>query len=66
MTNYSSGHDAEKVAAKHLAEHGYKIVELNWRHARAEIDIVATPKSKRYFQKQPIIFFEVKYRQSAP
>jgi putative endonuclease len=63
MTNYQSGHDAERVAAKYLEKHGYTIVALNWRHARAEIDIVAQ-KRPRLRANGPIVFFEVKYRKS--
>lgn len=64
MTNYSAGHDAEKVAAKYLETHGYKIVALNWKHARAEIDIVA---EKKHYVKahRYLVFFEVKYRRTS-
>lgn len=58
MTNYAHGHDAEKVAADYLKKQGYKILALNWRRPRAEIDIIAR---KKY---GPLTFFEVKYRQS--
>lgn len=59
MTNYAVGHHAEEVAAEYLRKQGYKILELNWRRPQAEIDIVAQRK------RQPIIFFEVKYREHA-
>lgn len=64
MTNYSAGHDAEKVAARYLEKHGYKIVMLNWRHARAEIDIVAEKKNFLKTQRY-LVFYEVKYRRNA-
>lgn len=64
MTNYASGHDAEKVAADYLKKHGYRILALNWRHVRAEIDIVAE-KREAFGLKKHLIFFEVKYRKSA-
>ena len=48
MSNFQSGHDAEKVAAEYLIEQGYKILELNWRTKYCEIDIVAQ-KGKRIF-----------------
>ncbi len=57
MTNYATGHQAERVAADYLHRQGYKIVEMNWRHVRAEIDIVA-------YRKQKLIFFEVKHRKN--
>jgi len=58
MTNYKTGHDAEKHAAKYLASLGYKIHDLNWKTRFCEIDIVAE-KSKT------IYFVEVKYRKSS-
>lgn len=64
MTNYSAGHEAEKVAARHLEKYGYTIIELNWRHARAEIDIVAE-KRGAFGLKKHLVFFEVKYRKTA-
>src|SRR4051812_12953329 len=58
-TNHAAGHHAEQVAACYLQAQGYKIYALNWRHRRAEIDIVAgMPESG-----QPL-FVEVKYRVS--
>jgi len=57
MTNYAHGHDAEKVAAQWLQGQGYKIVSLNWRDRRAEIDIVARKRG------EPLRFIEVKYRE---
>lgn len=55
MTNYQTGHDAEKVAAEYLVDNGFKIVVLNWRTPVCEIDIVA--------EKNRLIYFiEVKYR----
>lgn len=57
MTNYAHGHDAEKVAADYLKKQGYKVLEINWRRPRAEVDIVARKKHG------PVLFVEVKYRQ---
>lgn len=56
-TNYSHGHYAEKVAAQFLTKHGYKIIELNWKTAWCEIDIIAE-------KNKTIYFVEVKYRQN--
>jgi Holliday junction resolvase-like predicted endonuclease len=58
MTNYAHGHEAEKVAAEWLRGQGYKIIALNWRDARAEIDIVARRKH------EPLRLIEVKYRET--
>ena len=55
MTNFQTGHDAEKVAAELLLVHGYEIIELNWRTPVCEIDIVAK-------RNKTIYFVEVKYR----
>lgn len=57
MTNYLSGHDAEKLAAEHLKKLGFKIRELNWKTKYCEIDIVAE-------RDKAIYFVEVKYRQN--
>jgi Holliday junction resolvase-like predicted endonuclease len=49
VTNHKSGHDAEKVAAEYLVDHGYKVVELNWKTRYCEIDIVAQKDNRIYF-----------------
>jgi len=59
MTNHTHGHNAEKIAADWLKRQGYKIICLNWRDRRAEIDIVA------HRPGEPLRFIEVKYRASA-
>jgi putative endonuclease len=58
MTGYAHGHYAEVVAARYLQAQGYKVYALNWRTPRAEIDIVAQEPGG------PLLFVEVKYRQS--
>ncbi len=55
MTNYSVGHEAEKVAARYIEEQGFVVRDLNWSTRLCEIDIVAE------FSKS-IYFIEVKYR----
>lgn len=55
MSNYDTGHQAEKLAAEYLEEKGYKIMELNWKTRYCEIDIVA--------QKNKTVYLtEVKHR----
>lgn len=49
MSNYQSGHDAEKVVADYLKKLGYKIVDINWRTKVCEIDIVADKDGCMYF-----------------
>jgi putative endonuclease len=58
MTNVARGHQAERAAADYLRRHGYKVLALNWRRPRAEIDIIAQAK------RQALLFVEVKYRAS--
>lgn len=54
-TNHQSGHEAEQVAAQHIQDLGYKILDVNWRTKVCEVDIIA--------QKQKVVYFiEVKYR----
>ncbi|BCN31314.1 YraN family protein [Anaeromicropila herbilytica] len=49
------GGDYEKLAANHLREKGYTILELNFYHRGGELDIIA--KDGKY-----LVFVEVKYR----
>lgn len=58
MTNYATGHVAEKVAADYLKNEGFKIVELNWKTRYCEIDIVAR-------KAKTIYFVEVKSRKNS-
>lgn len=52
------GKVGEVAVERYLASEGYKIIDRNWKHKQAEIDIIA--------QKHGVIYFvEVKYRQSA-
>lgn len=57
MTNYASGHYAEKVAVEHLRNLCYKVLDVNWKAKSAEIDIVAQKDDR-------LVFFEVKHRKS--
>ena len=57
MTNYQTGHDAEKQAADFLVKHGFKILEMNWKTPRCEIDIIAEKDKCAYL-------VEVKFRRS--
>ena len=58
MTNYQTGHSAEKRAAVYLESKGFKIRELNWKNRYCEIDIIAEKDGSIYFT-------EVKYRRNA-
>lgn len=58
MTNHSVGHAAERHAAEYLTQHGFKLVDCNWRTRYCEIDIIAQ-------NKKTIYFIEVKYRRTS-
>lgn len=55
MNKREVGTSYEKIAGKYLEEHGYEILEYNFRCRTGEIDIIA--KEKEY-----LVFCEVKYR----
>ena len=50
-----TGAQGEQLACRYLEEHGFEVVERNWRHGRHEIDIIA----KRGLE---LVFVEVKTR----
>lgn len=55
----ATGRKAERAAAAYLELRGFRILELNWRQPRCEIDIVAR-------SKQGVIYLvEVKYRKNS-
>lgn len=55
MTTTATGRKAELAAKVYLEMRGFKIIELNWRRPRCEIDIIAS--------KDGVVHFvEVKYR----
>ena len=51
------GTKGEAIAKTYLEEKGYEIIEENWCHGKAEVDLIA------YYDRQ-IIFIEVKTRTS--
>jgi putative endonuclease len=53
----STGKRGEELAAAHLAEAGYRIIECNYRCLFGEIDIVAE-------EGETLVFIEVKSRRS--
>jgi putative endonuclease len=54
-STYEKGQNAEKIAAEYLIEKGYKILHLNWRYYKEELDIIAK-------HNEMLIFVEVKSR----
>ena len=57
MSTTDSGRKAEKAFADYLEKDGHKILDLNWRRRRCEIDVVSR-------KKKTIYFTEVKFRGS--
>jgi putative endonuclease len=51
----TKGNHAEQIAADYLKAFGYQIVNVNWRCARGEIDIIAR-------QGETLVFVEVRSR----
>ena len=51
------GARGEELAARHLTEHGYRILERNWRWGQGEIDLVAEKDGE-------VVFVEVKARRT--
>ncbi len=55
--NKTTGNKGEDLAAIYLSEHGYEIIERNWRFRHAEVDIIASKNNRLHF-------FEIKTRTS--
>lgn len=49
------GHEGEDIAARYLEEHGYVILDRNWRCGHKELDLVV-------LKDRTIVFVEVKTR----
>ncbi|MEM6831709.1 MAG: YraN family protein, partial [Bacteroidota bacterium] len=57
MDRKSKGILAEQLAQDHYKNHGYEILEANYRHHRAEVDFIALNE-----QESLLVFVEVKKR----
>lgn len=55
MTNFDHGRTAETQAAEYLKQHGFQIIEQNWRTRWCEIDLIA-------LKNRIVYLVEVKYR----
>lgn len=53
-----TGRSGELVARAHLERHGYQTIEMNWRCAASELDLVMTDQDY-------LVFVEVKTRKSS-
>lgn len=55
--NKTTGNRGEELAAQYLVQHGYTIIERNWRFKFWEVDIIACKNNMLHF-------FEIKTRTS--
>ncbi|MFO8054295.1 MAG: YraN family protein [Bacteroidales bacterium] len=57
-TSHDLGKQGEEMAASHLTQNGYLILERNWNFGKEEIDIIAQKDNQ-------LVFVEVKTRKTA-
>lgn len=57
VSTTEKGRRAERIIARRLQTKGYKILAMNWRTRRCEIDVIA-------YRNKCVYFVEVKYRKS--
>lgn len=57
LTGKRTGRRGEELAAAHLAQTGYRVIERNYRSVFGEIDIIAE-------EGETLVFVEVKCRRS--
>jgi len=55
--NKTTGNNGEELAVNYLLQHGFIIIEHNWRFRHAEVDIIAAKENR-------LRFFEIKTRTS--
>ncbi|MCU0389253.1 MAG: YraN family protein [Chitinophagaceae bacterium] len=44
-----TGNRGEEIAGAHLTQHGYSIIQTNFRHGRNEVDIIASKGETLHF-----------------
>lgn len=62
MSKQRIGAHGESIAAEHLQEKGYRILERNYRYERAEVDLVCFEPADDPKEGGAIVFVEVKTR----
>ena len=55
LTSGQLGTLGEDIAVRYLTDHGFRVLDRNWRHARGELDVVAR-------EADALVFCEVKTR----
>jgi putative endonuclease len=55
MNNKEKGNRGEALAREWLQQQGFRILATNWRHGRAEVDVIAC-------RQELLVFVEVKMR----
>ena len=61
-TTKELGTQGERIATSYLAEHGYRILDMNWRCNAGEVDIVATMDEPEEELRRSVVLVEVKTR----
>ena len=56
------GTRGEKIAAAYLEARGYRVLDVNYRFQKAELDIVCFLPSEKYEEGGELVFVEVKTR----
>lgn len=62
MKRKQIGDRGENLAATYLEQHGYRILDRNYRYERAEVDLVGFEPAETPEQGGTIVFVEVKTR----
>lgn len=62
MSTKQIGDRGEAIAAAYLEEHGYIVLERNYRFQQAEVDLVCFKPAAKYKAGGELVFVEVKTR----
>lgn len=61
-SHMDTGREGEQLAADYLVGKGYRIMGLNYRFQRSEVDIVALQPAEKWEDGGEMVFVEVKTR----